>query len=48
LVLQQFEDVFQEIPRLPPKREIDLDIDLVPGVSMVSKTPYIMSTPELK
>jgi hypothetical protein len=33
---------------LPPRREIDLSIDLVPGVSLVSKTPYIMSTPELK
>jgi hypothetical protein len=47
-VLQEFEDVFQEIPGFPPKREIDFSIDLVPGVSPVSKTPYIMSTPELK
>jgi hypothetical protein len=48
LVLQEFEDVFQEIPGFPPKREIDFSIDLVPGVSPVSKTPYRMSTPELK
>jgi hypothetical protein len=48
LVLQEFEDVFQEIPRFPPKREIDLSIDLVLGVSPVSKTPYRMSTFELK
>jgi hypothetical protein len=47
-VLQEFEDVFQEIPGLPPKRDIDFSIDLVPGVSPVSKTPYRMSTPELK
>jgi hypothetical protein len=47
-VLQEFEDVFQEIPGLPPKREIDFSIDLVPGVAPVSKTPYRMSTPELK
>jgi hypothetical protein len=39
LVLQEFEDVFQEIPRLPPRREIDFSIDLVSGVSPVSKTP---------
>jgi hypothetical protein len=44
-VLQEFEDVFQEIPGLPPKRDIDFSIDLVPGVSLVSKTPYRMSTP---
>jgi hypothetical protein len=47
-VLQEFEYVFQEIPGFPPKREIDFSIDLVPGASPVSKTPYIMSTPELK
>jgi hypothetical protein len=47
-VLQEFEDVFQEIPRLPPRREIDFSIDLVPGDAPVSKTPYRMSTPELK
>jgi hypothetical protein len=47
-VLQEFEDVFQEIPGLPPRREIDFSIYLVPGASLVSKTPYKMSTPELK
>jgi hypothetical protein len=47
-VLQEFEEVFQEIPGLPPRREIDFSIDLVPGVAPVSKTPYRMSTPELK
>jgi hypothetical protein len=48
LVLQEFEDVFQEILELPPRREIDFSIDLVPGAAPVSKTPYIMNTPELK
>jgi hypothetical protein len=47
-ILQEFEDVFQEIPGFPPKREIYLSIDLVPRVSLVSKTPYKMSTTELK
>jgi hypothetical protein len=47
-VLQEFEDVFQEMPGFPPRREIDFSIDLVPGVAPVSKTPYKMSTPELK
>ena len=41
-------DVFpDEIPGLPPKREIGFTIDLVPGSAPVSKTPYRMSTPEL-
>jgi hypothetical protein len=47
-VLQEFEYVFQEISGLPPKREIDFSINLVPGVSPVSKTLYRMSTLELK
>ena len=36
-----------EIPRLPPKRDIDFIIELVPRAALVSKTPYIMSTPEM-
>jgi hypothetical protein len=47
-VLQEFEYVFQEIPGFPPKREIDFSIDLVLGVSPVSKTPHRMTTPKLK
>ena len=37
----------EEILELPPRREIDLCIDLLPGSSLVSKTPYKMSIPEL-
>jgi hypothetical protein len=47
-VLKEFEDVFKEIPRLPPKRDIDFSINLMPGAALISKTPYRMSTPELK
>jgi hypothetical protein len=47
-VLQEFEYVLQEIPGLSSKREIDFSIDLVPRVDPLSKTPYIMSTLELK
>jgi hypothetical protein len=47
-VLQGFKDVFvEEIPELPPRREIDFSIDLLPGSSPVSKEPYRMSVPEL-
>ena len=47
-MLQEFRDVFlDEIPGLPPKRDIDFTIELFPGVAPVSKTPYRMSTPEL-
>ena len=47
-VLQEFRDVFlEEIPGLPPKRDIDFTIELVPVEAPVSKTPYRMSTPEM-
>jgi hypothetical protein len=44
-VLKEFEDVFKEVPGLPPRRDIDFSIDLMPGAAPVSKTPYRMSTP---
>ena len=47
-VLEEFEDVCREVPGLPPKRDIDFSINLMAGVAPVSKTPYRMSTLELK
>ena len=47
-MLQEFRDVFpDEIPGLPPKRDIDFTIELVPGAAPVSKAPYRMSIPEM-
>ena len=47
-MLQEFRDVFpNEIPGLPPKRDIDFTIELMPGVASVSKTPYRMITPKM-
>ena len=46
-VLHESKDVFpDEIPELPPKRDVDFTIDLVLGVTPMTKTPYKMSTPE--
>ena len=36
-----------EFPWLPPKRDVDLTIELVLGKAAVSKTPYKVSTPEM-
>jgi hypothetical protein len=47
-VIKELKDVFQEVPGLPPRRDIDFSINLMPGVAPVSKAPYRMSTPELK
>jgi len=47
-VLKGFNDVFlEEIPRLPPKRELDFTIELVPGAVPVSKSLYRMNIIEL-
>ena len=47
-MLQELGDVFpDEIPGLHPKRDIDFTIELVPGATPVSKTPYRMSTPKM-
>jgi hypothetical protein len=47
-VLKEFEDVYQEILRLPLKRDIDFSKNLMPGATPVSMNPYRMSTPKLK
>eukprot|EP00253_Pinus_taeda_P009179 PITA_09179 len=47
-VIQEFTDVFpEEIPGLPPRRNIDFTIELLPGAAPVSRAPYRMSVPEL-
>ena len=47
-VVREFKEVFpDEIPHLPPEREIDFSIDLVPGATSVSRASYQMSPPEL-
>ena len=40
-VLKEFEDIFlEEVPGLPPKRDIDFTIDLIRGAVPASKAPY--------
>jgi hypothetical protein len=47
-MLHDFRDVFvDEIPELPPWREIDFSIDLLPGSTPISKSHYRMSLPKL-
>jgi hypothetical protein len=47
-ILREYRDVFpEEVPGLPPRRDIDFSIELAPGAVPVSRTPYRMSTPEL-
>jgi hypothetical protein len=47
-ILREYKYVFpEEVPGLPPRRDIDFSIELVPGAVPMSRTPYRMSTPEL-
>ncbi|WVZ83101.1 LOW QUALITY PROTEIN: hypothetical protein U9M48_030279 [Paspalum notatum var. saurae] len=48
-VVCDFPDVFpEELPGLPPDRDVEFRIDLVPGTAPVSKRPYRMAPDELK
>jgi len=47
-ILHEFRDLFvDKIPKLPPRRDIDLSIDLLPRSASISKAPYRMTLPEL-
>ena len=47
-VVNEYPDVFpEELPGMPPDREIEFVIDLVPGTSPIAKRPYRMAAPEL-
>jgi len=46
-IVREFLNVFQEVPKLPPDREIEFTIDLVLGTTSISKTPYGMTPTEL-
>ena len=48
-VVDEFEDVFpNDLPGLPPDREIEFAIELIPGATPVSKAPYRLAPVELK
>ena len=48
-VVREFMDVFpDDLIELPPDRELEFTIDLVPGTTSISKAPYRMAPVELK
>jgi hypothetical protein len=48
-VVRDFPDVFlEELSGMPPDREVEFVIDLLPGTTPISKRPYMMSVEELK
>jgi hypothetical protein len=48
-VVRDFTYVFpEELPGMPPDREVQFVNDLLPGTAPISKRPYRMSVEELK
>jgi hypothetical protein len=48
-VVRDFSDVFpEELSGMPPNREVEFVIDLLPGTAPISKRPYKMFVEELK
>ncbi|MCI45152.1 cellular nucleic acid-binding protein, partial [Trifolium medium] len=48
-IVCEFVDVFpDDILDLPPEREVEFSIDVVPGTSPISMAPYRMSAAELE
>ncbi|GJZ77772.1 putative reverse transcriptase domain-containing protein [Tanacetum coccineum] len=47
--VQDFPEVFPEdLPRLPPIRQVEFQIDLVPGVAPVARAPYRLAPSEME
>jgi hypothetical protein len=47
-VVNEYPDVFpDELPGMPPDRDIEFVIDLIPGTSPIAKRPYMMAAAEL-
>ena len=47
-VVYEFLDVFPEdLPGLPPDRDVEFSIDLEPGTAPISRNPYRMAPKEL-
>ena len=48
-IVNEFLDVFlEELPGLPPQREVEFQIETIPGVALISIAPYRMAPAELK
>ena len=48
-VVCDFKDVFpEELPGMPPRRDMDFSIDLIPRTRPISKAPYRMAQREME
>ena len=48
-VIKEFPNVFpEELPGVPPEREVDLSIEILQGTTPILRAPYRMAPTELK
>ncbi|GJR82642.1 putative reverse transcriptase domain-containing protein [Tanacetum coccineum] len=48
-IVRDFREVFpEELPSLPPTRQVEFQIDLMPGVTPVARAPYRLAPSEMK
>ncbi|GJS84732.1 putative reverse transcriptase domain-containing protein [Tanacetum coccineum] len=48
-IVQDFPEVFPEdLPGIPPTRQVEFQIDLIPGVAPVARAPYRLAPSEMK
>ncbi|GKD59578.1 putative reverse transcriptase domain-containing protein [Tanacetum coccineum] len=48
-VVREFPDVFlEDLPGLPPIRQVEFQIDLIPGVALVARVPYRLAPSEMQ
>ena len=47
-VVREYSDMFPEdLPGVPPERQVEFRLDLVLGVALISKTPYRLAPSEM-
>ncbi|KAI3702028.1 hypothetical protein L6452_27622 [Arctium lappa] len=48
-IVRDYPDVFPEdLPGLPPERQVEFQIDLTPGVAPIARAPYLLAPMEMK
>ncbi|GJU95747.1 putative reverse transcriptase domain-containing protein [Tanacetum coccineum] len=48
-IVQDFPEVFpKDLPGIPPIRQVEFQIDLIPGAAPVARAPYRLATSEMK
>nr|GFD34211.1 reverse transcriptase domain-containing protein [Tanacetum cinerariifolium] len=47
-IVWEFSEVFlEDLPELPPARQVEFQIDLVPGAAPVARAPYRLAPAEM-